>query len=201
MRKLLLLCVITLFFTVAAKAQNSPATLSASSTTSASPAPQRLGSVNAYPWELGVSYQFIRFKILGTTMNLHGFNTSATRFFGDWFGLEGDVSGGFGNTGVTPAFPISQTAKLVFFGGGPRIAIRHYDRIEPWAHALVGGVHFNPQTAFGGKNALGFQGGIGMDFRLAPRLSWRVQGDYLGTRYFSSWQHNWKAGTGFVINF
>src|SRR5712692_198561 len=201
MRKLLALCAVVLFLAVAASAQENSGPLAVASEGSASAAPRRISATDVFPWEVGVSYQFIRFKIAGNSMNMHGFNTSATRFFGDWFGLEGDVSGAWGNTPTSKLFPTSTRSKLAFYGGGVRIAARQYQRFEPWFHGLVGGMRLLPQTALGSRNAYGVEGGAGVDFRLGPRVSWRVQSDYVGSHFFSTWQHNWQVKTGIVFNF
>jgi hypothetical protein len=40
-----------------------------------------------------------------------------------------------------------------------------------------------------------------LDFRLAPVLGWRLQGDYLQTRLFNSTQNNVRLSTGLVLRF
>jgi hypothetical protein len=41
--------------------------------------------------------------------------------------------------------------------------------------------------------------GGGLGFRLNPKIFWRVQGDFLGTRFQSALQSNYSTGTGIII--
>ena len=50
-------------------------------------------------------------------------------------------------------------------------------------------------------NAFGTAVGGGLDFRLAPVLGWRVQGDYLQTHLFHNTQNNVRLSTGLVLRF
>ena len=203
MRKLLALCGAVLCFSVAAAAQDrsdSSATYSTvsaavSSPASPAPAPPRFNPYELYPWQVAVTYEFVRFNVAGDHVDLHGMNTSLVRFANDWFALEGDVGASFGGDSF------GHTSKFVWYGGGPRLAYRHHPKLEFWLHALAGGAHFLPQTALGSQNAFAYMAGGGVDYKFAPRLYFRVQGDYLGTRFFNDTQHNMTAKAGFVLNF
>jgi hypothetical protein len=76
--------------------------------------------------------------------------------------------------------------------------------LRPFAHALVGVAHvtqsahsvfFNSATTF--AEALG--GGI--DYRLIALVAWRVQADFLQTRFCSATQDNFRFSTGLVLRF
>ena len=43
--------------------------------------------------------------------------------------------------------------------------------------------------------------GGGLDYRLIKGLGWRVQGDYLQTRFFNSTQSNFRFSTGLALHF
>ena len=43
--------------------------------------------------------------------------------------------------------------------------------------------------------------GGGLDYHLVPLVSWRLQGDYLQTRFFGNTQNNGRFSTGIVLNF
>jgi hypothetical protein len=88
----------------------------------------------------------------------------------------------------------------VNFLGGPKIAWRQR-RWEPWLHVLVGGSHEQPQTADNSRNALAVQAGGGADFRWNPRLSFRLDADYLYNSYFKQTQNNFLLGGGVVFHF
>jgi hypothetical protein len=66
---------------------------------------------------------------------------------------------------------------------------------------VFGGAHVLPQTYLGGQNAFGVVAGGGVDIKLNPRIYWRVQGDYLWTRFFSTTQNSFQATSGIVFNF
>lgn len=154
-------------------------------------------------WQLAAGYQFERVNLLGTPFNTNGLNVSVVRYFGRWLGAEGQLGLGFGNTGATTA-PPNLTAKSLLAGVGPRLALRGHGRIEPWVHVNIGIEHFRfSQTAgvLGTNNALAGVGGGGLDFRLNPRTSFRVEGDWVGSRFFSTNQRSFQVVTGLVVNF
>jgi hypothetical protein len=43
--------------------------------------------------------------------------------------------------------------------------------------------------------------GGGIDFKPVPLIGWRVQGDFLQTRFFSGTQNNFRLSTGIVLHF
>ena len=204
MRQTLILVGAGLFLSVSASAQG-PAGAGAGAGT---PSSRRSGSHprTAYEltnWQVSVGYQYNRINLTGTPFDTNGVNSSFVRYFGRWIGAEAQLGLGFGNTGVTTA-PPNLTAKSLFAGGGPRLALRGHGRVEPWVHAIVGIEHFRfSQTSgvLGNNSALGGVGGGGIDFRLNPRTSLRVEGDWLGTRFFSVNQRSFQVVTGLVFNF
>ncbi len=209
MRFLLALCAIALCVVVPAAAQDNTSAPAATTSASVAPSPPQRGFSSEFPWQVGVSYEYVRFRVPGGSFNLHGFNTSIVRYAGNWFGLEGDVSGDFGTipkaltaTFVSP--PSALKARLVLYSAGPRLAYRGNARIQPWVHALFGGAHAritqtakNPNTF----NVFGMTAGGGVDIKVGPRASWRVEGDYLGTRFAKVWQKSVTIKSGIVFNF
>jgi hypothetical protein len=180
-------------------AKDAPAALDASSPASEPAAPASLSPSGREPWQLGIGYQYQHYKVLGQTFHDNGFNTGITRYVNNWFGVEGAVAMGFGNTGTTR----NLTAKSIFVGGGPHVSVHNQTRFEPWAHVLVGLQHFRfTQTgAIGSNSALGFMAGGGLDIELGARVCWRVQGDFIGTHFQSTAQRNYSFGSGLVFNF
>ena len=149
-----------------------------------------------YHWELAAGYEYVHFKSAPFSLDLSGLHTDVTYYLRDWFGLEGDVVSAWGGD------IFGARSKYVLYTGGARLgwgATTH--RWSPWAHALVGGVHVNPQTAAGGKNSFAFQAGGGVDWKLVPRISLRAEGDYVRTMLYSSSQNNLQVGAGFVLHF
>lgn len=153
------------------------------------------GSSDDYRWQLGVGFEYVRFRSTAFNANLSGLHTSLTYYVNDWFGLEGNVVAAFG----TAPFVIDRS-KYLLYTGGARIAWRQR-KWEPWVHGLVGGLHMLPQTALGGKNGLAVQAGGGVDLRFNARLSFRMEGDYVRSRLYSQSQNNIQLGGGLVIHF
>jgi hypothetical protein len=154
------------------------------------------GNNEDYRFQLGVGYEYVRFRSKPFNANLSGLQTSLTYYVNDWFGLEGNVVAAFG----TQVF--GDTAKYLLYTGGGRIAWRDQRRkYEPWMHALVGGLHMIPQTSVGGKNGFALQVGAGADLRFNSRLSFRVGGDYVRSQLYSQSQNSFQFGGGAVIHF
>src|ERR1035437_6240213 len=143
MHKLLLLCGAVLCLSLTAVAQDAPAALDASSPASEPATPAALKPSDREPWQVGIGYQYQHYNVLGQTFHNNGFNTDLTRYLNNWFGVQGAVAMGFGNTG-TPLNPtVSCTcAKSLFGGGGPHVAVHNNSRFETWVHVLVGWQHF-----------------------------------------------------------
>ena len=84
--------------------------------------------------------------------------------------------------------------------GGLRIGGRRA-KFEPFGHAMVGGNHMVPQTAGNSKTALMAQAGLGLDYRVHTRLSFRVQADWVYTGYYGQTQNNFQGVAGLVLHF
>ena len=155
-------------------------------------------------WQLAVGYQYNRINLLGSPFNTNGLNVTVTRFFGRWFGLDGQLGTGFfGNTGTT-SNPPNLGVHSLFIGGGPRLAFRGHSRYEPWIHCTIGLEDFRfTQTAglLGNNHALGGAAGGGMDIYMTSHLALRAEADALGTRFFSTNQRSFQVVGGFVVNF
>lgn len=210
MSKFLALCGAVLFFSLTAAAQDN-STAPATDPVAPAASPKASRNYDLPRWQVGINYAYTRFRPSSTAnFNLHGFNTSAVFFMNNWFGLEGDAGAHFGTTpssgGPGILTPGNLDAKLILYGGGPRIAHRG-NRFEPWAHAVFGGAHFRFTQTGGASaslaklNAFSLATGGGVDFKFGPRVAIRVQGDFLGTRFFSTWQKSAQAQAGFVFSF
>ncbi|MDP9338399.1 MAG: outer membrane beta-barrel protein [Acidobacteriota bacterium] len=168
----------------------------ASAKPSPEPAPRFIySSRDDYRWQLGLGVSFERFRSSIYSASAVGSNTSLSYFLNDWFGAEGNVS-----TFFAPTIWGGEHIKLVNYGVGPRITWRR-PRWEPWLHALVGGTHALPQTAGHSQNGFSLQAGGGADYRFAPRLSVRLEVDYVATHLFGQWQNNLQAAAGLVFHF
>jgi len=161
------------------------------------PAPKFFfGNSEDFRFQLGLGYQYVRFRSTAFDSNLNGLQVSLSYFLNDWFAVEGNVVAAFG-TALS-----NNSAKYLLYTAGGRIAWRgQRRRWEPWGHALVGGLHMIPQTALGGQNGFAFQAGGGVDYRLNPNVSIRAGADYVRSQLYSQSQNNFQGGVGLVIHF
>lgn len=161
------------------------------------------------PVQIGIGYQYSHYNVFGKTFNNNGEDVSFSYHILDPLtgntsritgALEGSLAAGFG--GQTSGLP-SLHASSVFLGGGPHLTLESSSRFEPWIHLLVGldHVRFTQTATLGSANAFGFLGGGGVDVKVTGPIYWRVQADYLGTRFTSWIQSNYSIGTGLVFNF
>jgi hypothetical protein len=202
MRQTLIVVGAMLFLSVSASAQG-PVGAGADSHPRTRSGPHPRTAYELTNSQVSLGYQFNRINLTGSPFDTNGLNASFVRYFGRRMGAEAQVGLGFGNTGATTA-PPNLTAKSVFAGGGPRLALRGHGPIEPWVHGIVGMEHFRfSQTSgvLGNNTALAAVGGGGIDFRFNPRASFRVEGDWLGSRFFSVNQRSFQVVTGLVFNF
>jgi len=154
------------------------------------------GDRDDYRWQLGVGLDYVRFHSVAFDSNMVGLNTTLTYFTNTWFGVEGSLITAFGGQ----TFNSSNHAKLFGGAGGIRIGGRRA-RWEPFAHALAGGAHLQPQTAYGSRTSVMALAGGGVDFRVHARLSFRGEADWLYTSYYNQTQNNVQIVGGVVLHF
>jgi opacity protein-like surface antigen len=154
------------------------------------------GDRDDYRWQLGVGVDFVHFNSSVFDSNMVGLNTTLTYFTNSWFGVEGSIITAFGGQ----TFNSPDHAKMFGGAGGIRIGSRRA-RWEPFAHALVGGAHLQPETAYQNRTSIMAVAGGGVDFRMHARLSIRGEADYLYTGYFNQTQNNVQVVGGVVFHF
>jgi hypothetical protein len=151
-------------------------------------------TVRGPSFQLAVGGEFARFRSSVFNSNNGGLHTSLTYFPKARLGIEGSVVAALGSSSLN-----GEGSRYLLYTVGPRFALRDY-RLQPWVHALAGGLHVMPQTALG-QNGFAAQLGGGVDLRLTPRASLRVESDYVRSQVFSTGQNNFQLGAGFVIHF
>lgn len=200
MRMLSILCVALFCFSLTASAQDSSVAYDAASPASEPAAPASLIPADREPWQLGVGFQYLHYNVLGLSFHNLGYKADITRYFNNWFGVEGTAIAGFGHAGPNG----SVDAKSLFLGGGPHISIYNTNHFEPWAHILVGWdrLRFTQSSSIGAESHAAFFAGGGLDYKIGSgRVYWRIQGDYIGTNFGPKITANYSFGTGLVLNF
>jgi hypothetical protein len=200
MRKFLILCAALFCISLTASAQDSTAAFDASSPEAEPPAPVSLIPASREPWQVGVSFQYQQYNVLGLKFHNLAYQGVVTRYLSNWFGVEGTAITGFGSTTTTP----STTAKSLFLGGGPHLVIVSTNHLEPWVHVNVGWerFRFTQGPKIGVNSHAAFLAGGGLDYKIrSGRLFWRVQGDFFGTNLGPTFSKDYFVGTGLVLNF
>jgi opacity protein-like surface antigen len=82
---------------------------------------------------------------------------------------------------------------------GPRASVR-VGRMRPFAEALLGIAHVDANAA-GSDTSFATAVGGGADYKVFGPVAWRVQGDWVQTRFFSTTQSNARLSTGIVVRF
>jgi len=164
----------------------------------ASPSPQPkflYGGRDDYRWELSIAASWLRFRSSVFNASAVWFSTSVVYFTNEWFGVEGNVTAVF-----APTIFQNEHVKIATYGAGPKIAWRR-KKWEPWMHGIFGGAHEQPQIAGSTRNSYAIKAGGGADYRWNPRLSFRLEGDYVRTGFFHGSQNNFQLAGGLVFHF
>lgn len=154
-----------------------------------------------------VGYSYNRAEAASSQgINLNGWNASLEGKILPHIGIVVDGSGYYGNqnfagplpSGSSVAVNLKQYNALL----GPRVSIG-VGRLRPFAEGLVGVSHVSaPSNGFvNSDTSLAYALGGGVDYRLLGPIGWRVEGDYLRTKLFSTTQNNYRVSTGIVFHF
>jgi opacity protein-like surface antigen len=163
-----------------------------------SPPPQPkflYGGREDYRWQLSIAASWLRFQSSLFNASAVGINTSVVYFTNDWFGIEGNITAVF-----APTILVNEHVKIATYGAGSKIAWRQ-KQWEPWLHGIFGGAHEQPQFAGQSRNSYAIKAGGGADYRWNPRVSLRLEGDYVRTGFFQQSQNDLQLAGGVVFHF
>lgn len=137
------------------------------------------------------------------TANLNGWNGSLEGKVFPFLGIVADLSGAYGSqnfpTGCA-APPCNAKVNEYNFLFGPRASFS-LGKIRPFAEILIGAAHANTNQGAGSDTSFGTALGGGLDYRLFRMIGWRLEADYVQTRFFSTTQNNLRMSTGVVVHF
>jgi hypothetical protein len=143
-------------------------------------------------------------NLISGRANLQGWEASLEGKLVPFLGIVADFSGHYGSEGfneLTPNGPLSVSVSAheeeVLFG--PRVSIS-VGKFRPFAEGEVGIGHVNT-NGFGSDTSFATALGGGLDYRIIRPIAWRVQGDYVYTRFFSTSQSDFRLSTGIVFRF
>lgn len=161
-----------------------------------------------------VGYSYMSADLTSSSRtNLNGWNASVEGKVFPFIGIVGDFSGHYGSTAIFPnpectgvvGMPcptLSASTNIHDFLFGPRVSVS-VGKVRPFAQALFGAAHISESVSLvsNSNTSFGYALGGGVDYHLIPLISWRVQADWLQTRFFSNTQNNVRISTGVVIHF
>ena len=149
-------------------------------------------------------------NLIGSTVsrpNLKGWEGSFEGKMVPWIGFVGDVSGHYGTqsfTQLTPSGPVkvNVTGHEQEYMAGLRLSVP-IGNFTPFAEGMAGVAHIHTGGSTPGPSNTSFATALGggIDYRLIKLFAWRVEGDYITTRFFSSTQNNLRLSTGIVFRF
>jgi hypothetical protein len=130
-----------------------------------------------------------------------------------WLGIVFAGHGHFGNAIVPVCLgtsanscvtPTSRSFAHLYIESGGVQASKQVGRLTPFARALfgVGILDACPVFTCESKGSFVQAYGGGVDYRISERrFGWRVQAEFVQTRFFSSTQNDGRLATGLMINF
>jgi opacity protein-like surface antigen len=99
---------------------------------------------------------------------------------------------------ICSSFNASVTEHNFLFG--PRVSFS-VGKFRPFAEALFGGAHVDANNGVGSDNSFATALGGGLDYKIIKPIAWRLQGDYVQTRFYGTTQNNVRISTGIVLRF
>jgi hypothetical protein len=150
----------------------------------------------------------------GYSTSMNGWNASVETKFLPFFGVIGDVSGQYGSGKVSATGSCSVEGSSSGSCVAGKVSVYNFLlglrgshsiwRIRPFAECLFGAAHTNT-TAPGISNsntAFTLALGGGLDFHLAPKMSWGIHAEYLTTgNAYVAQEHNIRMSVGAAIHF
>jgi Outer membrane protein beta-barrel domain len=166
-----------------------------------------------------VGYSFVRADIPANTVlvtasgstTFNGWNGSLELKLLPWVGGVADFGGNYGTQHISlncqlivpcPTTSINANVNLHTYLFGPRVSVP-IGRVTPFAHALFGLAQTGGHAFSFSESDSSFSTAIGggIDYRLIRPIAWRVQGDFLHTRFFNTTQNNFRFSTGLALHF
>lgn len=159
---------------------------------------------------LGYSYARVDTNSVSRS-NLNGWNGLIEGQLFPLIGVVADVSAHYGTEPATQIAclqtlgvpcPANVSGRVNTYLFGPRVSVP-VGGLRPFAEVLIGGAHTSAhvQNISLADTSVATAVGGDVDVRLVPLLGWRVQADWVNTRFFGTTQNNARISTGLVLRF
>ena len=159
---------------------------------------------------------------VGHRANLHGWEGTIDINFLRWLRVVADFGGNYGTVhmpissptpfppctplcpGTLDTFPVS--THLFTYNFGADLPYRRWNKVTPYGQALFGRAHVSgtangigePRGTREYDSKFSMLFGLGFDYDISPGFAWRLQADYLQTKFFSHTEDNYRVSTGIV---
>jgi len=140
--------------------------------------------------------------------NTNGWEASVEGKIIPWVGIVADFDSHYGSQNFPTGCPLAGGVGCTFndsfternFLFGPRVSVS-VGKLRPFAEALFGGAHVSLDNGGGSDTSFATAIGGGVDYKIIRPVAWRLQGDYVQTRFFGTTQNNVRISTGIVLRF
>jgi len=138
-----------------------------------------------FKWEAAAGYGYTSLNQVNQSRSgLQGVEFSVTRDFGKYFGVVAD--GAYYKYAIKSGNPGSPSVETVLFG--PVLHANLYGPISGFVRALLGGAHTAGESEKPNISAAGGFG-LGMEYKLSPRISLRASGDNILSSFVEDPNH------------
>jgi opacity protein-like surface antigen len=142
--------------------------------------------------------------------NTNGWEASVEGKLIPWVGIVADFDSHYGsqNFPACPVVPVGDSGCGAFSADvtehnylfGPRVSFS-VGKFRPFAEGLFGAAHVDVNNGIGSDTSFATALGGGLDYKIIKPVAWRLQGDYVETRFFGATQNNVRISTGIVLRF
>ena len=154
-----------------------------------------------------VGYSYYNADVSGGRSSFNGWTGSVEGKILPFIGIVGEFTDTYGSENVhllacgalfCPTTNVSLHEQTYLFG--PRVSAS-VGKIRPFAEVLIGGAHLSANNGVGSDTSFATAIGGGIDYKILRPVAWRLQGDYVQTRFSGTTQNNVRLSTGIVLRF
>jgi hypothetical protein len=156
-----------------------------------------------------LGYTYYNTKLSVSSGSLNGWEGTLEGRVFPLLGIVADLTGHYGsqqfpNPGATCIIggtcpPLSVKAHIYEALFGPRLSVP-VGKFRPFGEFEIGVGHVNT-NGFGSDTSFATSVGGGLDYTIVRPIAWRLQGDYVRTKFFNRTDNNLRLSTGIVFRF
>jgi hypothetical protein len=156
-----------------------------------------------------LGYTYYNTKLSVSSGSLNGWEGTLEGKVFPLLGIVADITGHYGseqfpNPGATCIIggtcpPRSANAHIYEALFGPRLSVP-VGKFRPFGEFEIGVGHVNT-NGFGSDTSFATSVGGGLDYTIVRPIAWRLQGDYVRTKFFNRTDNNLRLSTGIVFRF